>query len=166
MENKKPEKKRSEHLSTTIGDMLRKQGNDILKTEKKPYKNNNKKYNKQKPYKKNYNKKPPVDNKAKNDEIIKKALDEAVKKGILKADDNTSFDMRTPEQIEADKYKDGVVIKDGTMEEFADAFLAEAEKEGPVMEEDTSKVKFTISSEYITKEGSDTRVRTDTFITK
>ena len=46
MENKNT-KKRSEHLTTTIGDLMKLQGNDILKTEKKPYKKNKK-------YKKNF----------------------------------------------------------------------------------------------------------------
>ena len=40
--DKKP--KRQEKLTTTIGDLLKSQGNNILETEKKPYKKNNKKY--------------------------------------------------------------------------------------------------------------------------
>lgn len=164
MENKKPEKKRSEHLSTTIGDMLRSQGNDILKTEKKPY--NKKKYNnKQKPYNRNSNKKPNKYDKDKSDNMIKKAIDEAVQKGILKEDDNVKFDLRTPEQIEKDTYKDGVVISDSTMEEFAKAFLAEPEIKEETKEINTDN-KFIVNTDYIHKFGSDKRVKTDTFIKK
>lgn len=166
MENKKPEKKRSERLSTTIGDMMRSQGNDILKTEKKPYNKNKKKYNnKQKPYNRDSNKKPNKYDKYKSDDMIKKAIDEAVQKGMLKEDDNTSFDLRTPEQIEKDTYKDGVVISDSTMEEFAKAFLAEPELKEETKEINTNN-KFIVDADYIHKSGSDKRVKTDTFIKK
>jgi hypothetical protein len=75
--------------------------------------------------------------------------------------------MRTSEQIEKDTYKDGVIVKDGNMEDFAAAFLAEPEKEGPKMNDNSEpKAKFVINSDYITKEGTDARVRTDEFIKK
>lgn len=190
MENKNA-KKRPEHLTTTIGDLLKTQGNDILKTEKKPYKKKNKNKNYQgKKTENNMNVKnkikklnnaeevaveapvmkvdePNANQKTYTNESLKKAIDEAVEKGILKNDDSVNFDLRTPEQIEADKYKNGVVVEDGNMEEFAKAFLAEPEKEGPRMDSSsTPKAKFVINSEYITKEGSDARVRTDEFIKK
>lgn len=193
---KKNEKKRSEHLSTTIGDLMKLQGNDILKTEKKPYKKNNKnkknfKGNKNKQYKEkkvetpaetkneeaevifpvlpdvSVSGKPDRNGNMYTNECLKKAIDDAVEKGIIRADDNTKFDMRTPEQIEADKYKDGVEIKDGTMKDFAAAFLAVPEPEGPKMDEEVrAKKKFVINSEYITCADSDARVRTDEFINK
>ena len=158
MENKNI-KKRPEHLTTTIGDLMKLQGNDILKTEKKPYKKNKK-------YKKNFNNKKENDTVQVNDSL-KKAIDDAVEKGVLRNDDLIKFDMRTSEQIEKDTYKDGVVIKDGSMEELAAAFLAEPEKEGPKINSDSEpKAKFVINSDYITKEGTDARVRTDEFIKK
>ena len=157
MENKNT-KKRSEHLTTTIGDLMKLQGNDILKTEKKPYKKNKK-------YKKNFKNDKKENTTVQVNDSLKKAIDDAVERGVLRNDDSIKFDMRTSEQIEKDTYKDGVIIKDGNMEDFAAAFLAEPEKEGPKMNDNSEpSAKFVINSDYITKEGTDARVRTDEFI--
>ena len=163
--NNKTNKRSNENLKTTIGDLLRSQGNNILNTPKPKYNKNNKKKNY--PKKKDNNYKPdvkpeitdaPVDNVTENvdheaaNKSLKEAIDRAIEKGILKDD---IIKIEDPKPIT----NDDLEYHDGTWAEFSGSFLAP--KEEPKKNEPINKIK--INSEYITFSNTDARIRTDSY---
>lgn len=152
--DEKKQKNRSDKLSTTIGDLLKSQGNNILDVPKK----NNKKYKK---FKDNLKDKNVIIDSKKNTKSnaelsLEIAINKAVKEGKLKeTPTKVEFNMTDESSKENE-----VVVKDSSMDELVGAFLGEPEEKKPV---DTNN-KFVINSEYISKEGSDKKVRLDNFI--
>ena len=109
--NKKGNKQRQEHLSTSIGDILKAKGMLL----------------------------PEVETKKSNEPAVK-------------------FDMKNDTSDNND-----VVIRDGSWDEMK-ALMAVDPGVLDVKPADTDKI--TINAEYITKEGTDKKVRTDTFVNK
>ena len=150
--DKKP--KRQEKLTTTIGDLLKSQGNNILETEKKPYKKNNKKYNNNKDFKNRIKDKlinPNSTNTNIRDTTLRMAVDRAVEKGILKNDDTVKIEPEKPITEE------DLEVKDGNWEEFTKAFTEE------IPEKEEVKPNIKINADYISFDNSDKRIKTDTY---
>lgn len=150
--DKKP--KRQEKLTTTIGDLLKSQGNNILETEKKPYKKNNKKYNNNKDFKNRIKDKlinPNSTNTNIRDTTLRMAVDRAVEKGILRNDDTVKIEPEKPITEE------DLEVKDGNWEEFTKAFTEE------IPEKEEVKANIKINADYISFDNSDKRIKTDTY---
>lgn len=150
--DKKP--KRQEKLTTTIGDLLKSQGNNILETEKKPYKKNNKKYNNNKDFKDRIKDKlinPNSTNTNIRDTTLRMAVDRAVEKGILRNDDTVKIEPEKPITEE------DLEVKDGNWEEFTKAFTEE------IPEKEEVKANIKINADYISFDNSDKRIKTDTY---
>ncbi len=150
--DKKP--KRQEKLTTTIGDLLKSQGNNILETEKKPYKKNNKKYNNNKDFKNRIKDKlinPNSTNINIRDTTLRMAVDRAVEKGILRNDDTVKIEPEKPITEE------DLEVKDGNWEEFTKAFTEE------IPEKEEVKANIKINADYISFDNSDKRIKTDTY---
>ena len=151
--DKKP--KRQEKLTTTIGDLLKSQGNNILETEKKPYKKNNKKYNNNNKDFKNRIKDKLINPNSTNtnirDTTLRMAVDRAVEKGILRNDDTVKIEPEKPITEE------DLEVKDGNWEEFTKAFTEE------IPEKEEVKANIKINADYISFDNSDKRIKTDTY---
>lgn len=157
--NSKPN--RSENLSTTIGDLLKSKGQKIpnfppynYNSKKRPYKNEKKKSTTE--IKKEEKIAPQVEE-TPVEEPKKVTLEDIIKNGIDASKIPVPIDMSEHEKVEP-------VEHEGTWEEFNKLFTETEEernaRENPVVE------KIHIGAEYITKDGTDKRVRTDEFITK
>jgi hypothetical protein len=153
--NKKKEdnkKRRDEPLSTSIGDLLKAKGFSIPEAEKKdtPV------------HKKKMHKSITEELKEEYRATGKLLSPEKLSKGFAESQASTKFDMTVKEESVEEPKK--VVSREGSWDEFANAFLAE--KEEPKPEPETNPTVFHLGKEYITKEGSDAKVRTDEFISK
>lgn len=139
-----PKQKRQEPLSTSIGDLLKAKGEFIPKAKK--------------------------EDAVEEPKSTGKSMEERLKdKGKKIKEHPVYFDMHEPEQepVKESESEEEVEVKDGSWEEFASMMTEDptAVKEY-IQPKSNTKNKFTVHAEYITKEGTDKRVRTDTFITK